>query len=66
MYEIIKKFETYLYAIMTVFRKILMVIISIYLYGHETTLIQVVGMIVVFSGLIYEVRSQMVEKKEKV
>lgn len=65
LYELIKRFKPSIYALFTVFRKVLTITISILAYGHETNLVQIAGIAIVFSGLFYELHSQIDAKKAK-
>jgi len=63
LYEMIKRFEPHIYTLLTVFRKIMTVVISIILYGHHISMLQIFGLSIVFSGLIYEIKNQFKFKK---
>lgn len=65
MYELIKRFRPSIYALFTVFRKVLTITISILVYKHETKLIQIVGIVMVFNGLFYELHGQLKVRKIK-
>lgn len=72
VYRMIKQFKQHIVPFVITTRKILTIFISIVYYHHKTTLIQMVGVIVVFLTVIYEFASELkkdepkVEKFEKV
>lgn len=64
VYEIIKRFEPHLYATLTVFRKMIIIVISVIVYKHSVSYVQIGGLLIIFSGLIYEIYTQFKPEKK--
>ena len=58
VYQMIKEFKQHIVPFVITTRKILTVVISILFYGHATTLLQVVGIMIVFFAASYEYISE--------
>lgn len=66
VYRMIKQFKQHIVPFVITTRKILTIFISIVYYHHKTTLIQMIGVIVVFLTVIYEFASELKKDEPKV
>jgi UDP-galactose transporter B1 len=58
MYVLIMKFKPSICTICAILRKVLTMTISILIFGHSTSLTQVVGIFIVFNTIFYEFYQQ--------
>ena len=54
IFEIIKKYDSYILPIITSSRKILTVMVSLIIFSHDVNFIQLIGILIVFSVIIFE------------
>lgn len=59
VYRMIKQFKQHIVPFVITTRKIFTIFISIFYYSHETTSIQLVGVLIVFMTVIYEFASEL-------
>lgn len=59
VYRMIKQFKQHIVPFVITTRKILTIFISILYYNHQTTAIQIIGVVVVFLTVIYEFASEL-------
>lgn len=54
IYTMIKLFKQHIVPFIITTRKLLTIVLSVVLYKHETTFLQILGIVIVFSSVIYE------------
>lgn len=54
LYVLITKFKPSICTICAILRKVLTMTISIFIFGHSTSIIQVIGIFIVFNAIFYE------------
>jgi drug/metabolite transporter (DMT)-like permease len=65
VYRMIKQFKQHFPPFVITTRKIFTVGLSIFWYGHETNILQLLGLFIVFALVTYEFVSELVEEKKK-
>ena len=65
VYRMIKQFKQHFPPFVITTRKIFTVVLSIFWYGHETNILQLLGLFIVFALVTYEFVSELVEEKKK-
>lgn len=63
IYTLIKLFKQHIVPFVITTRKIFSVLLSILFYHHETSVIQLLGMVIVIAGVVYEFASE-IRKQE--
>lgn len=65
VYTMIKLFKQHIVPFVITTRKLLTVVLSIVWYQHETSPLQIVGMVIVFLAVIYEFASEIKKPQVK-
>lgn len=64
LYVLIKKFKPSICALCAILRKVITMTVSIVLFNHETSLLQISGIVIVFLGIFYELYTQLPNKSQ--
>ncbi len=66
IYYIVMNFKQHIFPLIATTRKVFTVLLSIYIYNHKMNVYQWVALVIVFSGMIYELSDEFIcELKEK-
>ena len=65
IYLTINRFDCFILSTMTTSRKFFSIFFSIIMYGHSVKPLQWVGIVVVFSGIIFDIVSSELRKRKK-
>jgi len=54
IYFVILNFKQHMFPLISTTRKVFTVLLSIYLYNHHVNIYQIIALVLVFGGMIYE------------
>lgn len=65
VYYIVGNFKQHIFPLVATTRKILTVILSIFIFNHDVNLNQWIAILIVFSGMFYELYEELSNEKKK-
>lgn len=65
IYYIVANFKQHIFPLIATTRKILTVILSIFLFSHDVNMMQWIAIGIVFSGMFYELYEELSHEKHK-
>lgn len=65
VYYIVANFKQHIFPLIATTRKILTVILSIFIFNHDVNINQWIAIIIVFSGMFYELYEELRNEKRK-
>lgn len=65
VYRLIKQFKQHIVPFVVTIRKIFTVVINLVYFGHQTSLLQLTGMVIVTSAILFEFGSEVQSKKRE-